>query len=105
MQCPGKSKPRKRLLHVSGILCILPVTHHTLEPLHKVESLDCCPCGVAWRRSWLPEQANLEEEAVGDNVLAEDTAMRSTCPEIHGQTSTRSVYAALELLYSRWSCM
>ena len=70
-----------------------------------MQLLDCCLCGVTLRRSWLPEQASLEEEPVGDIILAEDTAVRSTCPKTRGQTSTRSVYAALELLYSRWSCM
>ena len=60
--------------------------------------LDCCPCGVTLRRLWLPEQASLEKGAVGNIVLAEDAAMRSTCPQIYGQTFARSVYAALKLL-------
>ena len=46
------------------------------------------------RRLWLPEQASLGEEAVGNIVLAENAAMHSTCPQIHGQTFARSFYAA-----------
>ena len=69
--------PQKALAYILHLAC----DHHTVEPLHKVQLLDCCLCGVTLRRSWLPEQASLEEEPVGDIVLAEDTAMRSTCPQ------------------------
>ena len=88
--------PQKALACIRYILH-LACDHHTVEPLHKVQLLDCCLCGVTLRRSWLPEQASLEEEPVSDIVLAEDNAQHLPS-EVHGQTSARSVYAALGVL-------